>query len=1334
MRTEGSSSQTRGNAVLVGPQDCIIEVIAFCNISEGVVDGRHRLTLCAPHKCDDLVTGADITRLEFSVCNTSSDTILVRPQNCLEEVVILVHISEGVVVGVHSRLTSSAVQECNNFRTGSLYARAEFMILQAIGNSVLISPQDALEEVVLTLDIQEGIHRCLLSLLIHKDQTGERIAHIDPHDVVIVDIAHIAQIGNGTGDGIQGQQLIEAAIAGEQMVYDTSQFVEEQLMVMLVGTVNGQALEGNNIGGDTGLQIQSSVSIVEGIVVVNSAVIAHSHAHNRVMGGDLMQVGQCAIGGIHQVNAAASRHLSAPFAQAVNGAQSQQMTIGGIVGQITDHEAIVFCHIAFLRNAHGGHVISNQLLHIEGGQHGTLVGLGVQHEQVVFLVHTVDRIAHHSQSSGSGSILALGQVGNNAAVRTADGCPAAIGHIVGQEACVRIQDGHLTVNGLDDIAIGGSNCDGSSTLCDAGDDTVLVNSSHSLIGRLEGDLSIQVHGQGADIDGGAAANEGQGLGGSHQQLMELGILLGILVADDVQAGDLCTQRTDSIDDVGCAGSGIHNCQTAGHGVLVQGSPVQVIGVIVIGHGTDGIEDQAGIADPLDLASGRIDQIQLCVEGLNGSPEIPGIADSHTVLHSVQAFGASSQGHEELLSLQDQAQLTGLHVDRVQVGGLGAGTCHTVHGRSVVVVGHVVDEGEAFTHVDHLQDLVGIGIQDHELEVCLPIIRVVAVDIQLAIVVLFRIDGVVATDRGVGIHDRIGISRICNGDLDPVHTAVGSDIGHDVAEDIVSGIGSGDGEGHFRLCLGNSIVHGQGDGSHALGLGNQNTILDSHDGIIAGGHSVGVAVGVQGQDVDVGQLLSADHHEHIIRSDAFHSHRSQLGDLSRDGVHTQPLDHAGAGGITQRNSIGLLVVEIHPVDHGILGVGPQDHIVGVIVAHGLLVLQVTQTLHQDLVLQIDHGLAGHPVNILHQGQLTQVAISGDGVEIALQVAGQQIHGVVIVHSHIHQLTSVHISVSQSCQTHVIDINSVHQTGAVVISHVAGVDAGGSADGLDITGLHIQLVHLAALGVAVEAAVVTVVVTGEEVHGRHANGFQGAGSKVHIDEVAVAVAAVIVVCVEVAVGIHDGNENLSRQIAVGHGDQSVALSQTVNRAGLVHIGNSLVGGGPGQTIQLIIPGQGVSLHSGSAAQAQDHTVILHQDGLQGVRSGDLVLGLVQSQQANHLGIGEVPAAQFGINGCQIIHGPGIIVGRINDDQIRAGAGIVVAGEVGPVDDTVSEGHRLGVVGHQGLTVGIGEGDLLTGCVGHLGHSIAIVLVQLVQQAGAVGRLVKLDGIDGAVISNC
>ena len=370
--------------------------------------------------------------------------------------------------------------------------------------------------------------------------------------------------------------------------------------------------------------------------------------------------------------------------------------------------------------------------------------------------------------------------------------------------------------------------------------------------------------------------------------------------------------------------------------------------------------------------------------------------------------------------------------------------------------------------------------------------------------------------------------------------------------------------------------------------------------------------------------------------------------------------------------------------------PDQNIVGIVIAHGLHVAQVAQVFQNQLISQIA---------AIHM-QLQQFPCGGNGIQLPFPITGQRPQRGAVAISHLSQLTGLQVGRIQGSI-----IYGIHGTGGVVIGHIAGVRALGRTHGDALAGLHIIAVELARLRIAVEVAIVTVVVASNEVHRDIRQGLIGHALQVHLDHITVAAGAVVVIIGKEATGNLNRNHLASsRPVTAVRGNGGIACAHNGHHA-TVHRCNRLIAGGPGGLCQLCIPGDGIDLQLRRIAHAQLQIRVIQPNGgdLGGCR--DLILCLVQGQKTHQLIVRLVRLASGG-DVAEDRVSVSIAVSRVNGQKLRDIA-TGLAAEIRPVDFPIGNRHGLGIVGAQIGAGVVQEGDglavLTSDCLHSPGLSI-------------------------------
>ena len=1159
-------------------------------------------------------------------------------------------------------------------------------------------------------------HRLTIGVDVDEGQAAEQV-----RTAPSIRSADAAQHGEQAGGRIKGHHPITLPIAGHAQVDQARQIVIVHGLMdpETAHAVDRLGPERSDLGGQAGGQIVAVDGVVEGGQQVDGAVAAHRQATEAARFRQSAQIGDGAGLKIDLQQEVAADQCRDPLVLlGPDGANGQHPIVGRIVLHVRDLEEQLSLHLAEDRL-----VVELQLL----GDDLPLHGIRIQEEEGIVLAKAIDRIAHIGDG-GDAQLLALGQIVTVGLVHAVDHRPTHIGGVPGQEAGIRIDHRDLDRGGQRLIAIGGGSGDLDLALGHAGDHTVLIHSGDGVIAGGPLHLRVQVHGHGGQGQGHGLAGGYHALGRLQEQVAQFHLAhLRVILAQDVHPADLGAAAADLAQIVGDAGIRLHDRQAAGGAGAgpERGGPVQQAVVVVIGKRGHQIALHAGAAHFLHRQSLGVDGIQHRVGEL-GDDAQPGIvgAVGNAVLHGIQhAAVGGGDAHEALLQLEDREDPAIAHVHHIQVVvvAFAAGACDGVHGAGGVVIGHVIDEGEALAHVVLLYDLKGIRVHDHELPVGVPVTGIVAVGIQLAVHILAAVELVVRQAQ------QVGAFRIVGREADPVLAAVGGQVRHHMAHDIVSALDHGDGEAEVEHLV---VIpqHTDHFGLAHTGGGDGAVLIDHGHVLIQGDHGQLLVGGVEGQNghVRVHRLTVQD--EHIVGDHFGDIHLRQSGHLlfGHIGVHAHELEQPGIGGIAQIHHHAVL--HIDPADGGAVAPGPQEHIVGVIPAHGLDVVQDAQLFHQDDLIE----------RAVLIDQLDQVPGVVQGIQDAVIITCQG-HQAQIALGHGHGLAIAHIDDADLGLLGVgIGKYAVHQARGIVIGHVHGGRIHALQFG-DFPGGPIPAVEAAVGIVAVEAAVVAVVVTGQEVHRGQIVQIVVHGLHVHIDHVAiVAIHGEVVIGVEVAFHQDRGDgDGLLHPVGID-GDGGLTRADGQDGAAL-HDRHRLVRGGPGPVLHLIVPGDGRGAYAGGLAHSQQYILCRDVQVGDGLGRGEGVGGVLQGQQAH----------QFG--GSLILHqlafaivalgqegaGEAAPVGGIHHDHLGGGAGPGAA-EVGPVELALGVGQGLSIVGGldglagavvhddrhflRDLTAVLAGGGLL---IRDLGQRVVVLHIQVIQLA-----LVVADGVDGAL----
>ena len=655
----------------------------------------------------------------------------------------------------------------------------------------------------------------------------------------------------------------------------------------------------------------------------------------------------------------------------------------------------------------------------------------------------------------------------------------------------------------------------------------------------------------------------------------------------------------------------------------------------------------------------------------------------------------------------QDHSAGSQVDHVQVGAaiiVVAG--HGVHHAGGVVIGHVVDK-QIHAGVHHALDLEGLGIDGKQVTAgILPAFGIVAVGVDLIGLchILGGLDGPVAGSQIVGCLGS-GIGNLC-----PGQAAHGGNIGQDEGIQIVGGIHDADGHGVGDDLVIDGDAHGDSGltQSHAADVA---AAVDGGDGLIGGCPLDGLDGGVQGIDVQGCSLASAHHDHQIVRQvSALQLDNGQLGDLGGNGVQTHELEEHLALGAAQLQAVAG--GRIHP-EHGAVGAAgsPDDLVIVVVIAHGLGVVQVTEAGGEDILLDgIEDGLAGHPVHALLNGDTVQVGADIQDIQIALQVDGQtEIGQVLAAHGGVYQLAGADVHLVDSAVVGVgIHTHGVQDAAGVVIGQIGDLNGiARRADGLNLASLKIPGVEGIVAVVAVDHILVTVVVGGDEVHGRDlAVGDGGQVSQIQGDPGAILHGGgEVVIGVDGAPDIDDAHRDGGGQLAAGCDDLAHAAGNAGDNAVGGDGGHGLIGGGEGDLAQLGVPGIGGNVQLLGAAHGHQHMI-----------GGDVqTLKLALGQGVNAQNI--VPQAhQQHSQLCAVCGHHGSQVGLVHT-----------------ADDAAADGplHGLDGVGSQCTGIGVGDQGIMAGS-GIRTHIICEG-IQEGHQILAGHRLGGSEGIGGLAAGN-
>ncbi len=1174
----------------------------------------------------------------------------------------------------------------------------------------------------------------------HNKQTGEQIGvvFVRPGFVakIFVHFANIVHNSKCTAGGRVANDLVIAAVLRKQHEHITGHGVIVHGHGVAIGVaVDALILQSGGLLDSAFLQIQNEdIVIVAGIAVDHTIGIRGQRINVGMVIAEAVQFRQRAVFQINFIDSTAARIFGVPLIGGVIigvqieevcriASDGQHPIFSAIPSQIANfkirrdglYDTGIFLDISFV----DFHTRITQIL--------TLKGFEVfDHKELVLGVITVDLAANHCHGTDSCIRLRLGQVRDLSGIGSVDHCKAGIRPVVSQQIVTVVIDNHGAGGGVNiAFLILDSNNDRRSAGTHSGHNAAAIHGGNRLIGGAPfqfGNAAVRTEecrqlDRAADFQFFLLRNQGHAdhIVGD----------LGIRIRQDVHTGQGGTGIADLAQFIDRFRFQINQVQTVdGDGIKIAGlehrRPVDIAGVIVIGHGSQLVALDAKVKDHL---VGAVFHIQLIEHGVGiDIGPAPGIifhiAGGDGVQSAVRGCG---QAHEEGLGCHARDQNAGRHVDHIQIGGAVVRAGHGKHGAGGVVEGHVIDERECIAHVDRGFDLIGRCVDDHELEGRFPIRGIVAVSIELAVHIFLGIEQITA---GVEVNDAVGGILVVK--LGPDFAAAGVDVRDNETVDVAGGILDEYGEGEL---IGFALVEQDAvHGGAAFRDTDDHAVFNLGDGLIGGSQSVILVGCVQRLDGQSRELASVNHQQHIFCGNTGDRDIRQLIDFFGNGIKAHKLEQAGAGGITQSQSIGLVGKDVDPEQVDSLRVGPQQHAVVVVEAHGLPVVQGAQTFHDvnrfkhhgHIAVRQRCGLAGRQrqpaaAHIgLIQEQVVQNALGGDGIQAALGIAGQsQIE--VINLSDIDQSAGVHVDILQrGAVVALVHSDCIHVAGGVVVSHIGGNEGDGAAQSNTLTGFRVEAVELAVDIIAVDVAVMAVVVGSHEVHGRIIQ-----ARVAHLGQIDRDPVFIVAGVVEVVVGIqgafhidHIDHAGCGNTFA-GGGDDGSALGERGDHT-VGHRSNGGIAGSPDNILcRLIVPRQdgGGQLRGFADAEVQALGAEQDRGNCFALRQGVVIF--VQRQQADTLGVhGEFHGR----------HG-GILAADIDGEQL----GIAGVGEECIVDALVSGavGHGLGVVRSCIAAVGAGQLDRVAVGIGNR-FQFPGFLIDLVQTV-----VVILDGVDLAVV---
>ena len=143
---EGVLAGAGGDALLQGPQGGIVVEGAFLNVDEGVVDGVRGLAGSCVQEADQLSAGAGGSGAELVLGNAVGDAVLQGPHGCIVPVVAFLHVHEGIddLLGLGGAV--GLPQEGDDVCADAQIGGAEGVVGSADGDAVLHGPHNGLVE------------------------------------------------------------------------------------------------------------------------------------------------------------------------------------------------------------------------------------------------------------------------------------------------------------------------------------------------------------------------------------------------------------------------------------------------------------------------------------------------------------------------------------------------------------------------------------------------------------------------------------------------------------------------------------------------------------------------------------------------------------------------------------------------------------------------------------------------------------------------------------------------------------------------------------------------------------------------------------------------------------------------------------------------------------------------------------------------------------------------------------------------------------------------------------------------------------------------------------
>ena len=139
IRTECTVVHTGGDAICKRPVNSLGIVGGAADIHEAAV-ASCGLTVRSPEEGHNLRARNSRIGAEGGSTGAGSDAVLDGPQDCVIVVIARVNVRERILVQHRSRASSRSPQERHNLRTGAGYIRAEGITAGAAGDTLVDSP------------------------------------------------------------------------------------------------------------------------------------------------------------------------------------------------------------------------------------------------------------------------------------------------------------------------------------------------------------------------------------------------------------------------------------------------------------------------------------------------------------------------------------------------------------------------------------------------------------------------------------------------------------------------------------------------------------------------------------------------------------------------------------------------------------------------------------------------------------------------------------------------------------------------------------------------------------------------------------------------------------------------------------------------------------------------------------------------------------------------------------------------------------------------------------------------------------------------------------------